>query len=1005
MSLSEAVGLLRQVYTCPRNEDRRGATLHLLRWEKTLSAADAVQIGLGLLKSANEGLAVQAYGAVLLRHGLHARLIRPTELPFMDLLAWYCNEPTLAPLLRSDLVELIIECVIYSEHDVVDRVLTMLCSESDTQPRRMLLLSDLTVALIDPDFDRVPRQSIGTLKRSVTKRGGDLLHAATMALYAYYMAAGGEHSTALAPNTESSVEAAFLLVATLAPQLPFPIWQEHNLAATLEVLLRWVPAQRQAITCATGLLRSYSVTEAKKAAMLQVLLRIVLGKIPTLVADHDIAALDDVLDLLLDLPREFTQLEGVLMVQNIMTAFNLPSIQFAQQVVQLMERLDENTYLQVDPVSIYSGLRLLLPKNLCHPTHGSNQEGKELSQEQFGFDRLFEDVFADFRRSASKVLTLLARLYPERTNQFLLNLLSELPDSRGTPEDPRTLNGFVQQSSLTFVYWEATQFMMECLSMAFEYSSIGVNACVSTLLTREPSDAVLLPLFLNMISYFWKARDDQELNVWEGTITILFNCINDEATRRMDDLDVLAARRRAHTLLVQLCVEHSRRFLPLVHPIMKRMEPMLVHSHGMERSLLYEALIALTAILSPHESDAYLQTIINPLVDMLSASPALAEQNAFNRTICAATPDDKDNRGVIQGCLNTLAAVFRRCQMTPYVVEKATQLFPVVGRLLVCVHSIEPSALPPEFRGIVEQERGEKDLYLPGNQRKSEAHLTGPVRSARGVLMNLRIAVYQVFGCLSPILPAEQFAGIINALMTTSALPTHVERSLSEKCLLPIGKEHPALLIYVLQLLHRFFVQRTEQLRQQQATSSNQRNARDEVAESKQWLYFAKDILTFLRNNVLDSKVWQRDKNLLMAAADLAVSVFESGSDTRTAERFLISLVNLNADTSTAPDVQATLSEVRVMVYARLVSYVTQAPAGELPPGARDQMAYGISEPYMKLFPNLAPSLTLAGISQEQQETLNAHLLIVSNFSAQRRKVKDFLLGIAAANLTPQERS
>jgi hypothetical protein len=228
-------------------------------------------------------------------------------------------------------------------------------------------------------------------------------------------------------------------------------------------------------------------------------------------------------------------------------------------------------------------------------------------------------------------------------------------------------------------------------------------------------------------------------------------------------------------------------------------------------------------------------------------------------------------------------------------------------------------------------------------------------------------------------------------------------RSLSEKCLLPIGKEHPTLLTHVFQLIHRFFSQRAEQFRQQRTTNSTQRSSRDEVAEAKQWLYYAKDILTFLRNNVLDTQAWQRSKSLLLATSELALSIFESGADTRTAERFLLSVVNLNADASSVPEVQATLSEVRVVVYARLVSYVTQASAADLPPGERDHMAYGISEPYVKYFPNLAPSLTISGISTEKQETLNAHLLIVGNFSGQRRKVKDFLLGVAAANLAPPD--
>lgn len=998
MSLPAAVNLLRRLYCTPDNEQRRVCTLELLSWEKSLRAEDAVQIGVGLLKTSSEGVAVQAYGAVLLRHALHARLITPAQLPFMDLLTWYCNEPTLGSLLCADLMELLVECLIYSDERVMDLVLESLCTGTETQPRRMLLLSEVTSALLNPSFDRVPREFIGRLKRNVLKHGGKVLGAATLALYTYYMAAGGESSTSLADNTEACVEAALSLIAVTAPQLPFTVWQEHNLAATMEVLLRWAPAQRQVLTCATGLLRAYSAGDANKAAVLRVLLTIVLRKIPALVTTRDIGALDDLLSLALELPKEFVQHEELLLMQCLMTVFAVPSILFAQEAVQLMEHASEATLRQLDAVAIYGGLRQLLPKNLCHPSRGRNAEGVELSREQFGFDQQFDEVFADFRRGASKLLTQLARLFPDHTNQYVLSILGDLPDPRGTPEDPRTRGRFVQQSSATFVTWEVTQFMMECLSAAFQLSSVGLDACVSTLLAHEPSDAVLRPVFFNMVSYFWKARDSDSLNVWEGTIGILLNCVNDEKMRFSEDIDVLAARRRGHTLLVQICVEHGSHFLARIPSLIKQLEPMLVRSTGAERSLLYESLIALTAKMPPSESDAYLQTIVNPLVNMLATSPALTNQNSFNHVMCGATPDDRDARGVLQGCLNTVAAVFRRCQMTPYVVEKATQIFPMIGQLLLFIHSMQPKDLPAEFRDIMEQGASERDLFLPGNTRKSEAHLVSAVRSTRATLMNVRVAMYQVFGALAPIMPAERFGEVITALTTSTQIPTHVTRSLTERCLLPIGKEHPTLLIYIFQLLHRFFSQRKEQVRRQLVAETSTRAVNNDVAESKQWLYYAKDVVTFMRSHVLDSQAWKRDKTLLLATAEVSMAIFESGADNRTAERFLLSLVNLSPDPAVTADVEAALSEVRVVVYARLISYVTQSSLTELPPGERDNVAYAVSEPYVRLFPNLAPALTMAGVGAEQQETLNAHLLIVANIAGQRRKVKEFLLNLAKEN-------
>ncbi|KAG5490147.1 hypothetical protein JKF63_00266 [Porcisia hertigi] len=1003
MSLADAINLLREVYTSTNNVRRKECTLQLLQWENALPAADVVQIGVGLLKTPNEGVAVQAYGAVLLQHALKRRLLQPGQLPVMGLLSWYCNEPTLGPLLRAALMELLIECVIYSGDNLVVQVLESLCTEIESQPRRMLLLGEMTLALVDPDFDRVPREFIGGLKRSTLRQGSHLLNAATMGLYMYYTASGGEQSTAIGPDVERCVEAACSMIGVLAPQLPFSVWREQNLPVTMEVLLRWVPAKHPVLNCTTALLRSYTANDADKAAVLRVLLTTVLQNIPALVAARDIAALDEILNLALELPKDFVQLEGTLLVQSFVSVFSIPSILFGHGVVQLMERLGEEVLRRVDVIEIYNGLRMLLPKNLCHPVRGQNQEGQELSREQFGFEQLFDEVFADFRRGASKILTQLARMHPERTNQYLLSLLGDLPDPRGTSEDPRTCRNFVQQSSLTFIYWEVTHFMMDCLSAAFESSSVCVSACVPVLLAHEPSDAVLRPLYFNMISHFWKVCDGDDMNIWEGSINILLNSIGDEGSRHTEDLDILAARRRAHTLLVQMCVDHSRRFAPRIFSLMKQLEPMLMRASGMERSLLHEALIALAATLPAHDSDAYLQKIVNPLVNILADSPALKDQDSFNHVMCGATPDDKDARGVLQGCVNTIAAVFRRSQRTPYVVEKATQLFPLIGKLLLSVHSMQPSNLPFQYRSILDQDAGERDLFLPGHTRRSDAHMVGAVRSARSALLNIRVDLYQVFGELSTIFPAERFGEVITAFTTGAPMPTQVMRSLTVKCLLPIGKEHPTLLIHIFHILYHFFNQRKEQVHQQRATKANTRDTRDDVIESKQWLFYAKDVITFMRSHVLDSHSWKRDKALLFATAEVAISIFESGADRRATQYFLISIASLTTDTSVLPEVEAALAEVRVVVYSRLVSYVTLTPAGELPPRERENVAYGISELYVKFFPNLAPSLTMAGIPEEQQETLNAHLLIVGNFSGQRRKVKEFLLNMARANTGASE--
>lgn len=999
MSLSDWVDLVRGVYICTNNTDRHRFVERLMKWEKELPQTSIIPIGLGLLRVTNEGSAVQAYGAVLLRRALSTRQITPTDLPTMELLLWYCNEPSLDRLLCHDLTELLIECAIYSPHSTVVAIFSTLCEDTAAQPRRMLLLAALVVALLVPDFQRIPRDLIGRLKTGVVQLGAKLLQVTTMALYSYFIASGGEQAVILAPQTEDCVEGAFNVITALGPMVPLKVWTEVGLESTMVALLQWKPASRHAITCTTALLRSHDGGQVEREAVLRHLLATVLAMVPFLVSARDISTIDEILTLLPELPKDLLQAGGTTLVQGLLQILGIPSIQFAQQACSLMERVDDETYRRVYPHDIYSALRSRLTKNECHPSTGTNPEGVELSVDQFGFDRLFEEVFADFRRSASAVLTKIAQLFPELTNQYVLRLLQDLPDPRGTDSDPRTSEGYVQQSSATFAAWEVTQFMMEHLSISFTSSTAYVSECIEALLRLETSDAVLCPVFFNMMSNFWKCPDDPSLNIWQGTLTILFNCVKDSRWINVSNVDVVAARRRAHTLLVKVTSEYSKKYIHLIPSFLKQLESLIVVSSGAERSLLYESLVSLTAVLPPNEADHYLQSILNPILTLMSTLPAVADQAAFNTAICGSTSAARDARSSLLGCLTTIAATFRRCQVTPFVMEKATQLMPMVSSLIARIHGVRKADLPKEFREIVELDGAEKGLFLPGQPRRSEAHLSGPVRSAKGIFTTMRISVYQVFGSLSGILPTEQFGTVLTAIAVNTNLPTHIIRSLTDKCLFPIGRQHPVLMISILQILHQLFSGRIAfvQSQQQASVPNDQRGGRraaenEEVVESKQWMYLAKDVSTFLRSQVLDSQKWRGDEALLRATAEVGLCIFESDSDTRGMQHFLFSILNLTADPADGPAIVSMLSEIHNLVFARLLRYALYTPGTRLPPRERDTTMYLLTEPYMKLYPNLASSLVMAGIPSNDLDILNGRILVSNSLNLQRRTIKDFFL-------------
>lgn len=189
---------------------------------------------------------------------------------------------------------------------------------------------------------------------------------------------------------------------------------------------------------------------------------------------------------------------------------------------------------QMPVLELYALLLELAPKHRFHPIHGTDPRGVALTESQLGFVAQYDATFAEFRGECGRVLQRAAAGHPEATNAYLLQLLRGLRDPAGGPEDKRTARGYVFYGSSTYVAWEVVSFMLDHLSVALTCSS-GRYAmdCLDALRARLPSDAVLTPLFLNMLACFWRGppAEAETARLVQASVEVLFGFL-EAASRR-----------------------------------------------------------------------------------------------------------------------------------------------------------------------------------------------------------------------------------------------------------------------------------------------------------------------------------------------------------------------------------------------------------------------------------------------------------------------------------------
>nr|CCC93877.1 unnamed protein product [Trypanosoma congolense IL3000] len=885
MDTEKFARILHVVYAAGDNEVRRRATEELLQAEEHLSPNEIVSIGTGLFGVTDQGAAVQAYGAVLLRNAVVSNRIAPSMVPYVEIMTWYFEEPTLGQLLCNDIGALLTECMLHEWPESYPDLMARVCPPSARlvdHPRKLRFLSSFVARVAAPHVGGVPVSRMKPLKNAIARCGRSIIIEVIQALFDMYTAAGGAPGSSCAPGTEESVLDCLLIMTHIAPCLPVEEWREVGVTNTLSALVQWRPVAQEALAAATALLRCdrLSGTPGTKElgdggtvfAVRSELLDAALDSVEMCVTELNYTNIEEIMELLHESPDVLLHPAIPSISRVCLLILSVPSIFLASIACSILRRLGDPAFNHINPLELLMRLTALVPKNKFHPMFGVDERGVKLSEHDYGTCDAFDQGFSEFRSLSAHVLTTVARIYPVVSNQFILVTITNLNDSKGTAADPRTRSGCDSAKRYLQRVGDGA-FPYQNLSDSFKYSSEYIPQIIEEMVKREPEDMVIFPVYLNMLSLLWKCRDGTDLGVWQGTMDAILKSLEHQH-RVPNDPDALSARKRALTLLITACSKHAANLIPFGEIFVQQLERLLMvpTTSRVERTLLYEAIAAFTAALPTNEAQQRLQKFLDPMAKIMIERVTPMNQNDFNDVIIGRTPAQRDEGYFIHDSLNVVAGVLRRCKAVPYVIETATLLAPAIMRLMKLSHGIYPGDLPPEYASILDPAVESTQFRPTGGWRRGKAAGPRPeVTRARNILMDIRSTLYQVIGMLSSLYPAEPLQDMMQVLVSTAqALSIHTMKQLLLHCVIPVATTQGELLPVALSLCNTFF---------QHRSLITADRPEGEAKDNRQLFYLSKDILAFIKQNLADNGKLDGNLALSRSVLDVALSILQSGTN------------------------------------------------------------------------------------------------------------------------------
>lgn len=992
-SLSRAIDLLRRAYSATDYETRRLCTEELLAYEESLDGPTAQIVGVNLLRTSSESTVVQAYGAVILTKGLRKGILSASDVPFTDVFRWYVGDPLVVGLLEKDVLDLIVELAVRSPSDMVASLFVEICS-GDRSKKIVNAASALVKAITEPTIHTARIPGLSTLQATVVACSVPLLQLALQLLS--NVCSADANQTILSRELESTVDGCTTIVKCLAPHVPPDEWSSLGISNCLVRMLNWLPCRRLMVT--TNIEVMETILSLQATGLLGDFHRVFSEIVDTAFLlcgdENSYDSLEEILLFLHDSTVAGVWFADGLydrMLSLFSNVLSIPSIHFASIVLGTILKYKEQLLNSLSVVDFCKAFFFFLQKNQLHPVRGAHAEGARLSLLQLCTESSFESYFGDFRGMASHCLLYLGEKKPEDSNAFIYYLVSQLPDPKGTPDDPRTKAGFVTQQSRTFALWDASAFMVSRLSESFKYSPAYVNQIVGCLVSMSAHDAVLRPSFLDMLTSLWKygGADEADL-IWKPSLDILLSDIEQSPSNPSRDEDIAAARRRVCTLINKSAASAAR-FRDIILAVMHRIEPLLLQVRGTERSFLYEASSSLSSVLQPELVEQCLRSILNPVIEQAERAAFLfSTQNQFNETMMGLTKESCVTRSSLQEALSILSSSFHSQSNAPYYYEAASRAHRVAAIVFQFLHAMDVSCFPPPFEEVMDLQHQEYLTFLNGNSRRSFID-SSPLGAARTSLTAIRFSLYHLLGSLSSILPMnlilDTCAGLNEAL---TRFPMHHMKTFLKQALMPFINHSVEAVVPVLTFIALYC--QTNPLTH--SAPSKLSPEEQEVVQLKQWRALTHVIvMEMIEKQLIATNVWKTVPNSLMVACDVVTIIGRTVLPERSC-LFLRRLMELEAIELNP----LALLQVQGYAFKCLLSILVTVPSASFPNSARQASYVCCSTFTVNHFNDAKPLFLELGASNENLEELKGLLLVSSNRKNQLHHFKEFITNLHKAS-------
>lgn len=910
-STNDMIRLVAQMYASTNNDQRAALTTEVMNQVQKLSKSALQEVGASMMGLPDgsfgaQTVPIRSFGAVTLKRGVcEGKLNVPEDVhPGSLLSSLVFHHDHMHPLLRHSVIHLISACATRSFPERWSTLMEELCPvDIVSKPQLLPLMQQFCSACLDPSLQcDTPTQRLKILRKGLREHASSTTKRLIAAMGIWFQ-----------QGQMVNVTCGLTVLTSLSSIFVASEWWELGLHDVVSALSKSPACAKEACALGGALVRvsdQLNVNDATAMNFVDSLLRL----IEPAIASNELDTVQELLDIAADIPAPVAERIQPTLVVFCLLVIQMPSVAFASLAADILRKMISTHERPVSqslssPDALLAASLQHIKKHMVHPSFAQTpssrmspdsariQQAIGFSETQFPTLQAFDSGYADLRGALAAILGYLATAFPTHCSSFCITLLQSLPTTPYPYDNRTTVGNYVQQHSQTFSEWSAAQFVLEHLlpgALGTPGNEASASAVFQVLQSKAPpTDAVLIPTFLNMMLAFWtpscKWSTDAQIAMWTASCRLIFSYMSlippNMTMVPFNHVDLISARKRAFTSFIHAAVYHGEtivripelRLLPLCQA--KLLDHQIMIS---EKTLMYEAVASLSNSMEPEQQATFLDAMISPMRECV----VRVDVSTFVDLLCNSKRHG--DRSLFRDSVAVLASILRRCKPSRYTESLAMTIIPVMGDLLLKLHGLTADDVPVAFRSIFDLSNVDRDQFLTGSARKSSV-ATGldenDVGRARSALQQIRLSLYQAMGSMGTFVALESYSSsLVMTVQHCASFKIHTMRAFTENALFRWLKCSMATASFILPAVQAFLQTQIAQSTSRSAAPgggmSSARSAHDEVVDSKQMFHFTKDIISALIS-IVDTPNWFALVNIVDPVSSLLETLCYSGCDMR----------------------------------------------------------------------------------------------------------------------------